>query len=116
MMLYEMKQKTLMCPSPGPKTKTAAADRDGDGMLNWQEYVAGTDPANALSYLKIDSITEGVGATLAFGAISNKTYSIQYTTRLASALGPDWRTSWLNPPTVWKSSPTPATTAPAFIG
>jgi hypothetical protein len=72
-----------MRPSPSPKTKTAAADRDadsdGDGMLNWQEYVVGTDPANALSYLKIDSITEGVGATLAFGAISNKTYSIQYT-------------------------------------
>jgi hypothetical protein len=58
------------------------ADSDGDGMPNWHEYVAGTDPANELSYLKINLITEGEGATLAFGAISNKTYSIQFTEEL----------------------------------
>src|SRR5208282_3603760 len=28
------------------------ADADGDGMLNWQEYVAGTNPTNALSKLQ----------------------------------------------------------------
>jgi hypothetical protein len=65
-----------------PAAADPNADRDGDGMLNWQEYVAGTDPANALSNLKIDSITEGGSANLAFGAISNKTYSIQYTDAL----------------------------------
>jgi hypothetical protein len=57
-------------------------DADGDGMLNWEEYVAGTDPTNALSYLKIDSLTAGAGATLTFWAISNKTYSLEYTDAL----------------------------------
>lgn len=28
-------------------------DSDGDGMLNWEEYVAGTDPTDAKSLLKI---------------------------------------------------------------
>jgi hypothetical protein len=51
-------------------------------MSNQAEYVAGTDPTNAASYLKITSITAGAGATLTFGAVSNKTYTIQYTERL----------------------------------
>jgi hypothetical protein len=61
-------------------------DADGDRMLNWQEYVAGTDPTNAASYLRIDAITFGVGATLWFGAISNRTYTLQYTDALGTAL------------------------------
>ena len=59
-------------------------DSDGDGMLNWQEYVAGTDPTNALSYLKLDATAglAGLGAGLAFQAVSNKTYTIEYTDSL----------------------------------
>ena len=60
-------------------------DSDGDGMLNGQEHTAGTDPTNALSYLKIDSLTKPPGATLAFGAISNRTYSIQFKDALEAA-------------------------------
>ena len=68
-----------------PTAADRDADSDGDGMLNWQEQVAGTDPGNALSYLKIDYIAGDGCATLAFGAISNKTYSIQYTDALGTA-------------------------------
>lgn len=56
----------------------AALDSDGDTMSNRAEFLAGTDPLNPASYLKIDSITVNAGATLSFGAISNRTYSVQY--------------------------------------
>jgi len=64
----------------------ASLDLDGDGMSNLAEYIAGTDPANSLSYLKIDSIVAGGGATLTFGAVSNKTYSIEYADALGAGL------------------------------
>jgi hypothetical protein len=60
-------------------------DADGDGMLNWQEYEAGTNPTNAASYLKIDSISVSNSVRLEFGAISNKTYQIQRTGALEPA-------------------------------
>lgn len=56
----------------------ALGDNDGDGMLNWQEYVAGTDPTNALSCLKVEAALPGPGAVVRFGAISNRTYSVQF--------------------------------------
>ena len=65
-------------------TADAALDPDGDGMANWQEYVAGTDPTNSLSYLKIDSLTAASGAAITFGGISNKTYTVQFTDALGS--------------------------------
>ena len=61
----------------------SAADRDldadGDGMSNWAEYIAGTNPTNNLSYLKVDATVLGGGATVSFGAISNRTYTVQFT-------------------------------------
>jgi CotH kinase protein/Lamin Tail Domain/Immunoglobulin I-set domain len=66
----------------------AGDDADGDGMLNGQEYVAGTAPTDALSYLKVDWASAGLPATLEFMAVSNRTYSVEYT----DALGLPWRT------------------------
>jgi hypothetical protein len=54
-------------------------DADGDRMSNWAEYVAGTDPTNSLSYLKVETLSLGGGATISFGAVSNRTYTIQFT-------------------------------------
>jgi hypothetical protein len=57
-------------------------DSDGDGMLNWQEYVAGTNPTNALSFLKLVSLISTNGVTMEFPAMSNRTYAVQYNTAL----------------------------------
>jgi hypothetical protein len=57
-------------------------DSDGDGMRNSQEYIAGTDPTDALSYLKIEAIGAGLGATLTFWAVANRTYTVQFSDTL----------------------------------
>ena len=57
----------------------AGLDPDGDTMTNWQEYIAGTDPTNRLSYLKVDAIASDPGGTrISFSAVSNKTYTVQF--------------------------------------
>lgn len=53
------------------------ADPDGDGLRNWQEQVAGTDPNNRASYLKIDSITGSGPSSVTFGAIAGRAYQLQ---------------------------------------
>jgi hypothetical protein len=60
------------------------ADSDGDTMSNLAEYIAGTDPTDLTSYLKLNSVAVGGGATLQFNAASNKTYSVQFTERLGT--------------------------------
>ena len=64
-------------PSAGDRN----GDADGDGASNWAEYIAGTDPTNALSFLKLELSTP---STLKFGALSNKTYTVEFTDNLES--------------------------------
>jgi hypothetical protein len=53
-------------------------DSDGDGASNHAEYIAGTDPTNALSYLRIEGPTfESETVLLRFFAISNQTYAVE---------------------------------------
>ena len=61
-----------------------ALDSDGDGASNHDEYVAATNPSNALSVLKLE-LAAGNSA-LQFVAQSNLSYSLQYRTNLSSAL------------------------------
>jgi hypothetical protein len=65
----------------------AGQDVDGDGMTNLQEYIAGTNPVDPTSYLKIDTISGAPSATtLQFTAISNKTYSLQFKESLTAGV------------------------------
>ena len=62
----------------------AAGDLDLDGMSNRAEFIAGTDPANNLSYLKIEQSVVPEASTVQFAGVSNHTYTIQFIDNLAA--------------------------------
>jgi hypothetical protein len=62
---------------------TAHADSDGDNFNNLDEYLAGTDPLNAASYLGIESMQQaGSGFEIEWQSIDGKLYSIRRSTNL----------------------------------
>jgi hypothetical protein len=64
-------------------------DADGDGALNWQEYLAGTNPTNALSRFQFSSAslyTDGVrGVAINWLTAPGKSYLLQSSPALAGA-------------------------------
>jgi hypothetical protein len=66
---------------------TPNADPDGDGFSNIQEYIAGTNPLNANSALRITSVDANPGsAAIHFNAVAGHTYTIQYRSDLSSGI------------------------------
>ena len=65
------------------------ADPDGDGMNNFQECVAGTDPTNSLSVLRMlppMATNNAAGVTLSWQSVNNRNYFLER----SSNLGAPW--------------------------
>jgi len=61
----------------------ALGDLDGDKMSNLAEFIAGTDPSDPASYLKIEQTTVPGQARILFGARPGKSYTVQYADALS---------------------------------
>ena len=62
---------------------TDYADSDGDGMNNWQEWIAGTNPTDDASVLQLKSpLDDGSGMRLTWQSVSGVTYYVQRSTNL----------------------------------
>jgi hypothetical protein len=48
------------------------ADADGDGVSNWKEYKAGTDPNDVKSFLRLLDTKKTGGLVLRWPSIANK--------------------------------------------
>ena len=71
----------------GTTNVNASADADSDGASNAQEYLAGTNPTDAASQLRITAKTfapGGISATLQWTSVSNRVYHIEETLSLSS--------------------------------
>jgi hypothetical protein len=66
----------------------ALLDPDGDGLNNRAEYIAGTDPLDAASCLRVTQVSVSSPAQITFQAVSNKTYTVEYTDDLNA---PGWQ-------------------------
>jgi len=61
-------------------------DLDHDGMSNRDEYFVGTDPNDTNSVLRIEQTTIPGMAKIQVSAVSNRTYSVQYSDVLPAAM------------------------------
>ena len=68
------------------------ADPDGDGVPNWMEYVAGTNPTNRQSVFKFPGLSvEAGGRQLALSTESNRVYRVDWSEDLKN-----WQTLQAN--------------------
>ena len=60
-------------------------DPDGDGLNDWQEWIAGTDPTNLLSVLRLLNPTNNVsGVGVSWQSVSGRSYWLERSTNLGT--------------------------------
>jgi hypothetical protein len=92
------------------------ADPDHDGMSNSQEYLAGTDPNDVNSVLRVAAASfspDGVSASLTWASVPTRLYYIQKTAGLGSAAWSDSGLGLISPSgALWTSASFTDTNAP----
>ena len=68
------------------QARRSSPNIDDKRLPNLEDYRAGTDPTNAASVLRITRFTAGNPAVLEFDAVSNKTYTVQYSDRVSGGV------------------------------
>jgi len=60
-------------------------DADGDGLNNWQEWRAGTNPTDNLSVLRLQSVASGApGVMVSWQSVSGRIYFLERSTSLGT--------------------------------
>ena len=79
-------------------------DADSDGLNNWLEYLAGTNPTNASSVFKITGAQANSGTQLVvrWSSVSNRFYDVMRANNLTSGIG-----AFVPVPGVTNLAPTP---------
>jgi hypothetical protein len=70
---------------------TAGEDYDGDGFCDLHEYIAGTNPTNAASVLKVVQVSPGAALNfvLDWPSVAGKVYSVGW---IGDIMTPPWQT------------------------
>ena len=72
-----------------PAISGREADPDGDGLTNWQEFLAGTDPGDADSVLKVTGVRPVAdGVELNWSSVAGRTYKIAVANSLSGPFLP----------------------------
>ncbi len=72
----------------GDYEAAALGDQDHDGMLTWQEYIAGTNPTNAASVWVLNARLDQGTNVISWPSISNRLYTLVWSTNVAGPWSP----------------------------